>query len=180
MKRRKKPVNEHVPECERDIPFTGRRQAGKPSMNVERITLDTNILIYAIDHDAGERHEISMEIVDRAPLSDCILTLQCLSEFYAAATRKGKMPISEAQAQVNDWMLLFPIAAATTTSLTSAIKAVENHSLSFWDAMLWSVAREAGVNCLVSEDFQHGRVLEGVQFCNPFELDEPLAFIFDD
>jgi len=147
-------------------------------MKDRRLTLDTNILVYAMDRDAGERHDLAMEIVDQAVTSDCVLTLQALCEFYAAVTGKGKMPKKEAAAQILDWMELFPVVGATSKSLPKALKAVEEHSLSFWDAMLWATAAEAGVTLLLSEDFQHNRVLEVTRFCNPFSLNDPLTEIF--
>lgn len=147
-------------------------------MRDRRLSLDTNILVYAMDRDAGERHVLASEIVDRAVESDCILTLQSLCEFYAAVTGKGKMPRKEAEAQINDWLELFPVASATPKSLSKALKAVVEHGLSFWDALIWAVVTEAGVTLLLSEDFQHTRVLEGVQFCNPFAMDDPLAQVF--
>ena len=49
-----------------------------------------------------------------------------------------------------------------------AMRAVDDHRVAFWDAMIWAVAREAGCRYLLSEDFQHGRTLEGVTFVNPF------------
>lgn len=137
-------------------------------MSADRITLDTNILIYAVDKDAGNRHQRAMAIVDDAVERDCILILQVLSEFFSAVTRKGKMPISDAKEQVQDWQLLFPTILPKATTLTLAINAVENHRLSFWGAMLWAAAKQAGVNVLLSEDFQHGREMEGVLFRNPF------------
>ncbi|MBW2196188.1 MAG: hypothetical protein JRF37_11825 [Deltaproteobacteria bacterium] len=45
-------------------------------MSGRRFTLDTNILFYAMDKDAGSRHKLAMEIVDRASLSDCVIILQ--------------------------------------------------------------------------------------------------------
>ena len=149
-------------------------------MKESRLTLDTNILFYAMDRDAVDRHWLAMEIVDRAMIFDSVLTLQSLCEFYAAVTGKGKMPSKEAEAQINDWIQLFPVVSATPKSLTKAIRAVNAHTLSFWDAMLWAVAREAGVTLLLSEDFQHNRILDGIQFCNPFELDRPIEYIFND
>jgi len=149
-------------------------------MNGRRLTLDTNILFYAMDREAGERHNLAIQIVDRAIVFDSVLTLQSLCEFYAAVTRKDIMPAREAGAQIKDWMDLFPTVSAKSKSLTRAIKAVNQHTLSFWDAMLWAVARDAGVTMIVSEDFQHDRVLEGIQFCNPFQLKKPLQYIFED
>ena len=149
-------------------------------MKEKRLTLDTNILYYAMDREAGGRHKLAMEIVDRAIVSDCVLTLQALCEFYAAVTKKGKMPAQEAEAQIEDWMQLFPVVSATPKSLIKAIKAVNLHTLSFWDAMLWAVVREAGATLLISEDFQHDRVLDSVRFCNPFKIDSPINYIFND
>jgi len=36
------------------------------------------------------------------------------------------------------------VVAAGPVALRKAIGAVEQHSLSFWDAMQWAVARQAG------------------------------------
>ncbi|MHC1730345.1 MAG: PIN domain-containing protein [Syntrophobacteraceae bacterium] len=148
-------------------------------MKDRRITLDTNILVYAMDRDAGERHDLALDIVNRSVVSGCVLTLQSLCEFYAAVTGKGKMPQKEAEAQIHDWLELFPVVSATSKSLVKALSAVKEHSISFWDAMLWATAVEAGVTLLLSEDFQHARELEGIQFCNPFALDDPLVQIFE-
>ena len=96
------------------------------------------------------------------------MTLQSLSEFYFAATRKGIVNHSDAEAQVQDWQVLFPTILPSTHTVNYALKAVEEHNISFWDAMLWSVAQEHHVTELFSEDFQHERKLKGVTFVNPF------------
>ena len=88
------------------------------------------------------------------------------------------MSQTDAEAQIVDWMELFPVARAGPASLLKAVKAVRLHRLSFWDAMLWATVREAGVKQLISEDFQNGRELEGVTFVNPFELDDPARILF--
>lgn len=106
-----------------------------------------------------------------------MLTLQSLCEFVAATTRKGKLSLAQADEQVEDWKILFPVVAAVPDNLGQAIRAVEEHNLSFWDALLWSVANQAAVELLLSEDLQHGRLLGGVRFCNPFEIDDPFGFL---
>lgn len=137
-------------------------------MNAERVTLDTNILVYAVDRDAGERHGMAADLVMQAAGWDCVLTLQALGEFFWATTRKGKMPIADAAAQVADWKALFSVQTASLSTLDRAIAGVREHRLSYWDAMLWSCAREAGCTLLLTEDFQHGQTLGGVRFHNPF------------
>ena len=132
-------------------------------MSVERVTLDTNILIYAIDKDAGSKQERAIDLLEKCALTkDCVLTVQALAEFYAAATRKGRVSAAGAKQQIADWQLLFPTILPSIHTVNYATNAVDKYSLSFWDAMLWSVAREHSVNKLYSEDFQSGRVVLGV------------------
>jgi len=145
-------------------------------MSAERVTLDTNILIYSVDADAGERQTQARDLVQRvARHHDSFLTLQTLSEFFAAVTRKEKLSAGEAAEQVADYQKFFPVVAATPDSLRRAIAAVLKHGLSFWDAMQWAVARQAGATLLLSEDLQHGRELEGVHFRDPFQVEDPFA-----
>ncbi|MBF0610460.1 MAG: PIN domain-containing protein [Magnetococcales bacterium] len=137
-------------------------------MNGERYTLDTNILVYALDNEAGRRHDIASSLLDRAVTENCILTLQSLGEFFRAVTTKNRVPVTEAADQVRDWMSLFQVQSSSPSTLAKALNAVQNHNISFWDAMLWACAKEAGCQVVVSEDFQHGRILDGVRFHNPF------------
>jgi predicted nucleic acid-binding protein len=138
-------------------------------MSDKRVTLDTNILIYAIDSDAGGKQSSAITLIERCALNyDCVLTLQSLSEFYVASTRKGKVTHSQAEAHVKDWQLLFPTILPSTRTVEYALKAVKQHTLAFWDALLWSVAYENGVTEIFSEDFQAERELKGLRFTNPF------------
>ena len=141
-------------------------------MRRDGVTLDTNILVYALNRDAGERHGIASKLVERAAEIDCVLTLQALAEFFLTVTRKGRMPADDAAAQVDDWQALFVVRTSAQPTLRRAIAAAREHGLAFWDAMLWACAEEAGCTLLISEDFQHGRTLDGLRFHNPFV--EPL------
>jgi predicted nucleic acid-binding protein len=145
-------------------------------MSVERLTLDSNVLFYTIDEDAGELQERARDIVRQAARSyDCFLTLQTLCEFFHATTRKGKLTAAQATAHVEAWQTLFPVVGATPGSLRLAMRVVEQHNLSFWDAMQWAVAKQSGATLLMSEDMQHDRELEGVRFRNPFLAGDPFA-----
>ncbi len=138
-------------------------------MSAKRVTLDTNILVYAIDKDAGKKQSVAIKLIENCALNyDCVLTLQSLSEFYAATTRKGKVTHAQAENQIKDWQLLFPTILPSTRTVQYALQAVDEHTLFFWDAMLWSVAYENGVSEIFSEDFQAGRKLKGTSFSNPF------------
>ena len=136
-----------------------------------RFSLDTNILVYAVDLDAGDRHEWSRTLVGRAARCDCVLTAQALAEFFHATTRKNLLPLSRAGVIVRAWLEVFPVTSAGTSALVDAMDAVEEHRLSFWDAMLWATARQSGCSAILSEDMQDGRRLGGVEIINPFRAE---------
>lgn len=143
------------------------------------ITFDTNILIYAMDGMAGERHRLAAELVDHAVGRNACLTLQALSEFYAATTRKNLIEAEQASAMVADWMILFPVVAAAPSAMRLAMHEAASGRYSFWDAMLLAAAGEAGCTLLLSEDMADGARLGPVTIRNPFRLsiDEAVSLI---
>ena len=93
--------------------WLSNRSTGMRRMSGERFTLYTNILIYAVDHDAGDRHAAAREIIVAASGLDCCLTLQSISEFHATATRKGRVPAHETVRYAEHLLSLFPTATAS-------------------------------------------------------------------
>jgi predicted nucleic acid-binding protein len=135
---------------------------------VSAFTLDTNILIYSLDRDAGNRHGVAKQVMLRAPGPGCLLMLQAVSEFYAAATRKRLVHPDQAAAQAEDWLTLFPVAAPTAASIRTAMRVAATRLVSYWDALLVATAAEAGCTAILTEDMADGSVLLGVRIINPF------------
>ncbi len=133
-----------------------------------RFSVDSNVLVYAVDIGAGSHHSVAAGLMARAADADCFLTLQSLAEFFHATTRKGKLSGSKARSFIERWTAVLPVHSADTDCLTDAMDAVRNHNLSFWDALLWAAARQAGCRLIFSEDMQDGRTLRGVTIVNPF------------
>jgi predicted nucleic acid-binding protein len=133
-----------------------------------RFTLDTNLLVYSVDSAAGVRHRSALEIVDRAVESECCLTLQALSEFYVAVTRKGIVPPAEAAAQAADWLELFPTVAASAAAIRVALADAAVGRASYWDALLVATAGQAGCTIVLTEDMSDGSTLGGLEIHNPF------------
>jgi predicted nucleic acid-binding protein len=133
-----------------------------------RVTIDSNILVYAVDHQAGERQRTASELLGRAAGGDCILTLQSLGEFFHVATRKMRLAARDVQVFIDDWRSVFPVCASDEQCLVSAIDTVRQHGLAFWDAMLWATARQARCRLLLTEDMHDGQTIDGVTFVNPF------------
>lgn len=138
-------------------------------MSVERLTLDANILVYAQDPGDPIRQRVARKVIEHALERDCVITLQALAEFFSVATQKGMLPYDQAAEQVSIWQSLFPVVVAKGTTLGRAIRAVTEHRLNFWDAMLWATAKEAGASILVTEDFSPGRTIDGIRIASPFD-----------
>jgi predicted nucleic acid-binding protein len=134
--------------------------------------VDTNVLLYSADPDAGARHEKAIALLDGLRESgSLVVSVQVLNEFYSVATRSMKPPaLSHAEAcRIVHLIAGVATVVTLTASLTfRALDALPVYGFSFWDAMIWAAAREGGATTLYSEDFQHGREVEGVRFVNPF------------
>ncbi|MEC4589394.1 MULTISPECIES: PIN domain-containing protein [Nitrospirillum] len=133
-----------------------------------RFTIDTNVLVYAADNQAGERHRKAVDVLARARGRDCVLTVQALAELFRALTGRHKVPAARAAAMVQVWRDAMPVVAADEICLVEAMDAVAAHNWSFWDAMMWATAKRAGCRLLITEDGQDGRALGGVTLVNPF------------
>lgn len=143
-------------------------------MPADRFCLDANVLFYSIDPADARRHEIAVDLIERAALEqDCVIPFQALAEFFAAATRKDKIDPAEAARQIEDWQTLFPTVYPRTGILQRALAAVRRHQISFWDSLIWAVAQDAGTTVLLTEDHQDGRELGDVLFRNPFNGEDP-------
>ena len=133
-----------------------------------RSLVDTNILVYAHDRKEAIKRPRAVELIDRLSAGgEFVLSAQCLNEFSSVVLRRG-MPIADVRAAVSTWSGLAEVLPLTQAATSAGLAAVERHGLSFWDALIWAAAREAKVGVVLSEDFQHGREIEGVVFVNPF------------
>ena len=55
--------------------------------------------------------------------------------------------------------------------ILAASQLEEQHTLSFWDALIVEAARRSGATRLMSEDLQTGRRIAGLVIDNPFQPD---------
>jgi predicted nucleic acid-binding protein len=133
-----------------------------------RSLVDTNILLYANDRNETIKRIRAIELIDQlSAAGELVMSAQCLNEFSAVALRRG-VPISEVRTRVETLHDLGEVLPLTDEITLAALEVVERHMLSFWDALIWAVAKKADLAVVISEDFQHGRVLDGVTFVDPF------------
>ena len=134
--------------------------------------VDTNVLVYAHDTAAGDRHITAKRILGELWDSrDGSLSTQVLQEFYAVATRKLKPAISRREARglvaaYGEWC----DDATERQLIVAASRLEEQHTLAFWDALIVEAAVRAGAGLLFSEDLQDGRQFGTLTVANPFTV----------
>jgi predicted nucleic acid-binding protein len=135
------------------------------------ILMDTNLLVYLYDQKRPERQSQSQRVLEQLELSrNGRLSVQSLAEFFSVATRKLSPNLTAAEAlhQIDLFLRLWPVFDLTPMVVLEAGRGVRDHQLPYYDAQIWAAARLNQVPLVFSEDFQDGRVLEGVRFVNPF------------
>ncbi len=133
--------------------------------------VDTNVLLYAYDTGAGERHDRALELVSRLGRSRTgAVSVQVLQEFHVNATRKIAVPLSAAAVRDRLRILaLWHVHAPTSSDVLAASELAELAQLSIWDAMIVRSAAASGCETLWTEDLNTGRRIAGVEIRNPFD-----------
>jgi predicted nucleic acid-binding protein len=128
-----------------------------------KIFVDTSVLIYAHDVDAGKKHEIAKAVL-RELWSERtgVLSVQVLQEFYMNATRKSARPLKKDMARlvVNNYAMWS--AETTPAEIAMAFR------IGFWDALIVSCASKIGASRILSEDLNARQRIAGILIENPF------------
>jgi predicted nucleic acid-binding protein len=136
--------------------------------------VDTNVLVYAEDRDAGEKHAVARDLVaDLWRSGDGVLSVQVLQELFVTVTRKLPRPLRPPAAlAIVEQYLTWRVVENTGDLLLAAIRAASALKVSFWDALILEAARAAQCDRLWTEDLHHGQRIGDLIVVNPF-LPEP-------
>lgn len=135
-----------------------------------RTFLDTNILIYAYDTSAGDKHQKARDLLTGLWESGLgMVSTQVLQEFHVTVTRKIPKPLNLATAReiIADF-LTWDVVVNDGESILKAIDVQEKHGFSFWDSMVIAAAIAGGAEVLLTEDLSDGQKIGGVEIRNPF------------
>ena len=136
----------------------------------DKVFVDTNILVYAHDLDAGNKHDQAAEIVSQVWESrNGVLSTQVLQEFYVTLTRKVSSTLSKLEARkllqkYSHWHVVL----TDPSIIIQASEIEESNNISFWDALIVSAAYSQNVPTILTEDLNHGQIIEGIFIENPF------------
>jgi predicted nucleic acid-binding protein len=133
-----------------------------------RSFFDTNILVYADDDDAPAKQRVARDLWHAHRRDGTgVVSLQVLQEYFVTVTGKLKHDPRKARRKV-ELLAEFDVAEPDVSDILAAIDLHRLHGFSFWDALILRSAQQAGCRVLLSEDFQGGREIDGIQVVNPF------------
>ncbi len=138
------------------------------------LTLDTNILIYAVDDRDILKQDIARLVLYRALEMGAILGLQVVGEYQNALKRRIKLSSEDAATAAAFALRSFDTFAYDREAVQRALEAARAYRFSYWDALLLASAEASGVTALFSEDMHHGGMFGRVEIINPFS-DEGLS-----
>jgi predicted nucleic acid-binding protein len=131
--------------------------------------VDTNILLYAYDVHAGEKHATANAVLAELWRTGAgALSQQVLHEFYANATRKLAKTLDRQEVRriVHDYFSW--CVPPSLEDVTVAFQLEDDARISFWDAMIIAAAARANADRLLTEDLNHNQRIAGVMVVNPF------------
>lgn len=135
----------------------------------DRFFVDTNILMYAHDAAAGEKHEKAKALVERLWETRAgVVSTQVLQELAVNLRKNARKPVDAKAAReiVADY-LTWQVVVNSGASILEALDLEARYRVSFWDALVVQAAQASGADILYSEDLSHGQRYGTVQVINP-------------
>lgn len=132
--------------------------------------VDTNVLIYAHDCSAGEKHIRARNLVRELWQSgEGCLSIQVSQEFYVNVTRKVARPLApEAAAQIIADLSAWRVHCPGVEDVLDSIRLQSRYQISFWDAMIIASTLQLDCQTIWSEDLNPGQVYDQVRVLSPF------------
>ena len=125
---------------------------------------DSNILLYLLSSDESKANRAESLLEEGGHVS-----VQVLNECASIATRKVGLSLAEAREFLAPIRALCEVHSVTEEIHDMGLDLAARFQLSLYDAMIAASALLAGCRTLLSEDLQHGQVLQAsLTIRNPF------------
>ncbi len=135
------------------------------------VFLDTNVLVYVIDHSDEGKCGVAKNILSRAFEGEfpAVVSNQVLSEAYATLARL-KVPEKDS----SDFIQAFLDPAIgkinySAKTVLAAVKISQQAKVHFWDALIAATMIENGVFEILTENEKDFAKIPGIRARNPFK-----------
>ena len=136
----------------------------------DKYFVDTNILMYAHDRDAGDKHDKARALVetlwhDRSG----VVSTQVLQELAVNLRKKARKPLDTAATrEIIDDYLTWQVVVNGGDAILEAFDIEKRYQISFWDALIVQAAQSSGAEVLYTEDLADRQQYGSVRAVNPF------------
>ena len=135
------------------------------------VFIDTNVLVYFRDPRDQHKQAVSAQwLTELARSRRGRVSAQVLIEFYVVATNSAKLgrSVAAARADVESFAAWNPVLPDLAL-FRQAWQVSDTYAVSWWDSMIIAAALVARCGTLLSEDMQHGLVVNDMlTIRNPF------------
>jgi len=139
--------------------------------------LDTNVFVYVFDPTAPAKAKKASRLIrDAVDTGKGIVSYQVVQEFFNVAFRRFAQPMSVAEGEQYLTTVFRPLLAihSSPALYVEAMRIAGKHRLAWYDSIIVASALEGRCDTIYSEDFQHGREIDGLRIENPFgDLSRP-------
>ena len=132
--------------------------------------LDTNNFVYVLSPGEPRKQAIAIAVVTEALFAGSSISYQVVQETLNVIV--GRAPRLATNQDALDFLddVLTPLCHVDPSPalFRRAIALRDRYQFHFYDALIVAAALQAECTRLLSEDFQHGRRIEGLEVVNPY------------
>jgi predicted nucleic acid-binding protein len=133
--------------------------------------LDTNVLINALDNQVPAKQLIAQQIIAEAcSLETAVISYQVVQETLNTIQKKfaGRLSVLQAECFLDQTLMPLMKVMPSPPLWKSALRIQQTMNYTFYDSLIIAAAQTAGCKRLLTEDLQHGQVIDGLKIVNPF------------
>lgn len=133
--------------------------------------MDTNILVYSLFEIEPIKRSIASALVRSALVSQLgSISTQVVQEFLNVAVKQAKPVFSREEATDYLRRILWPLCRhyPSLEYYDRALSIQQRTGYAYYDALIVTAAVDTDCRILLTEDMQHGRVIDGLTIVNPF------------
>lgn len=125
---------------------------------------DTNVLLYLLSTEVSLSRR-----ADEFFLVGGTISVQVLNELTNVARKKHQLELTAIRPLLAAIRNAFDVVSVTEAIHNRGLDLIDRYRFSTYDAMIVAAALECGCDVLLSEDMQHGMVVDGrLTIVNPF------------
>lgn len=132
----------------------------------DNVFLDTNILVYSYSTTEKDKQRISRKLIAE---SNSYISTQMVQELLNTLIKKFGINWDKAKSAVDESLQNNFLFVNNKETIIKACDLAQKYQYSFYDSLIISAALSCNCEMLISEDLQHGQIIEGrLKIINPF------------